>query len=164
MQRQILKPAIGFVTRFLTMALHSDDQISIKRYRLGKMQSYEVLVSDFNRIENEAQSVGTHFSFFLACIPVGITILITLVTVPISNWNIKGPFMLLMYACFILGAFFGVSAFRQRRKLGKFMQDIRDSQVPPLGEKGSEIGPSEAENLPSGEGSNPDSDKGESTR
>jgi hypothetical protein len=31
------------------------------------------------------------------------------------------------------------------------MQTIRDAQVPPLGEKGGEIGPSELESLPSGE-------------
>lgn len=141
------------------MALSSDNQINIKRYRLGKMASYEVLVGDFNRIDHEAQTIGTHLHFFLACVPLAITLHIALRTIPIPDWNIKAPFMLFMYACYILGAFFGVSAFRQRGRLRKFMQDIRDSQVPPLGEKGNEIGPSEAESLPSEESPKSGSDK-----
>jgi len=144
-----LKRVLGFVIGLFEMALPPDDQISIKRFRLGKMQSYEVLVGDFNRIEDEASSIGTHFAFALACLPVAITIHITLSRVRISDQSVREPFMLLMFACYILGAFFAISAFRQRGRLRKFMQVIRDSQVPPLGEKGSEIGPSEADQLPS---------------
>ncbi|HEX4003648.1 MAG TPA: hypothetical protein VHX36_13445 [Candidatus Acidoferrales bacterium] len=129
------------------MAPRTDDQITIKRYRLGNMQSFEVLVGDFNRIEDEAQSIGTHLGFALACIPVAITINITLATVAIPNQNVKAPFMLLMFACYILGAFFSVSAFRQRGRLRKFMQTIRDNQEPPLGEKGNEMSPSDVESL-----------------
>jgi hypothetical protein len=131
------------------MALRPDDQLPIKRYRLGKMETYEVLVSSFNRIESEAMSIGTDFAFATACLPVAVTLNITLKTIPIADPLIKDPFLFLMYACYILGAYFGVRAFRQRGRLKGFMQEIRDAQVAPLGEKDNELGPSELEALPS---------------
>lgn len=133
---------------FTTMPFNPDDRIPIERFRLGKMQSYEVLVSDFNRIESEAKSIGTDIAFATACIPVAITLHITLKMVAIPDPSVKYPFLLLMYACYILGAYFGVRAYRQRGRLKAFMQTIRDAQVAPLGEKGSEIGPDELEALP----------------
>lgn len=111
------------------------------------MQSYEVLVSDFNRIENEARSVGTEFAFALACLPVAITLTVTLVTIPIPTWKIKAPFMIFMFVCYVLGAFFLIVSIRQGDRLKNLMQTIKDSQVAPLGEKDSEMGPSDVENL-----------------
>jgi hypothetical protein len=136
------------------MVLGPNDQIPIERYRLGKMRSYEVLVSDFERIESEAMSIGTDLAFAFLCIPVGITLSVTLLTVTITDRLVKDPFLLFMFACYILGGYFGVRAFRQRGRLKTFMQAIRDSQVAPLGEKGSEIGLSELEALPSEKQSN----------
>jgi hypothetical protein len=141
------------------MVLGPDDQIPIKCYRLGKMQSYEVLVSDFDRIESEATSIGTDLAFATACIPVGITINITLKTVSIADPLVKDPFLIRMFTCYILGAYFGVRAYRQRGRLKVFMQAIRDVQVAPLGEKGSEIGPSELAALPSEEQTNEGSEE-----
>jgi hypothetical protein len=112
------------------------------------MQSYEVLVSDFNRIESEAKSIGTDIAFATACIPVAITLHVTLKMVAIPDPTVKYPFLLLMYACYILGAYFGIRAYRQRGRLKEFMQTIRDAQVAPLGEKGSEMGPAELAALP----------------
>ena len=140
-----LRSTLGWLT---AMPL---DQIPIRRFRLGLMQSYEVLVSDFERIGSEAMSIGTHLAFATACIPVAITLHITLRSATIADAVVRDSFTLLMYTCYILGAFFGVQAFRQRGRLQKFMQIIRDNQVPPLGEKGSEIGPADAGALPSGE-------------
>ncbi len=133
------------------MALRNDDQIPIERFRLGKLRSYEVLINDFDRIESVAMTIGTDFAFATACLPVALMLTVTLVTVPIQAWNVKGPFFLLMYTCYILGLFFSVRAYRQRGSLKKFMQDIRDNQVAPLGEKGNELGPDELLDLPSEE-------------
>lgn len=125
------------------------DQIPIKRFRLGQMQSYEVLISDFEKIADEATSIGTDLAFAFACLPVAITIQLTLKFVPASDPSAKYPFTLLMYTCYILGAYFGVRAYRQRGRLRKFMEGIKNAQVPPLGEKGSELGPGEAEGIAS---------------
>jgi hypothetical protein len=128
------------------------EQIPIKRFRLGQMSSYEVLVSDFDRVEFEAMSIGTDLAFATAFIPVAITLHVTLrVTTPADQY-VRESFTLLMYVCYILGIYFGVRAYRQRGRLKRFMQLIRDCQVSPLGEKDSEIGPSELQQLPSESG------------
>lgn len=119
------------------------DQIPIKRFRLGEMQSYEVLVSDFDRIESEAKSIGTDLAFFTACLPVAITLHITLRTVTPADQYVRESFTILMWVCYLASIYFGVKAFRQRGRLKVFMQNIRNAQVPPLGEKGSELGPGE---------------------
>ena len=77
------------------------DQISIKRFRLGEMQSYEVLVSDFNRIESEAKSIGTDLAFFTACLPVAITLHITLRTVTPADQYVRESFTILMWVCYL---------------------------------------------------------------
>ncbi len=133
------------------MALRNDDQIPIERFRLSKLRSYEVLVNDFDHIETVAMTIGTDFAFAMACIPVALALTVTLATVTIQSWNTKGSFLLLTYVCYVAGAYFSVRAFRQRGSLKKFMKTIRDSQEPPLGEKDSEIGAKELQDLPSEE-------------
>jgi hypothetical protein len=135
----------------LTMALRDDDQIPIERYRLGKLRSYEVLINDFTRIQDVATTIGTDLAFAFAFIPLAIALTITLKTVSIPDSNVKTPFLCLMFISYIAGAYFAVRAYRQRGHLKKFMQAIRDTQVAPLGEKGSELGPSELQTLPSEE-------------
>jgi hypothetical protein len=127
------------------------DQIPIKRFRLGPMESYEVLVNDFDRIETEAMGIGTDIAFFTACLPVAITLHITLRTVTPVDLYVRESFTLLMWVCYLGAIYFGVRAYRQRGRLKMFMQRIRNTQVPPLGEKGSEISPSEMEQMASGE-------------
>jgi hypothetical protein len=126
-----------------------DAHIRAKRFRLREVHTYEVVRDDFDHIEAEAMSVGTDFAFATACIPVGITLSITLLTVKIENLSVKLIFLSLMFCCYILGAYFGVEAWRDRGHLKKFMQRIRENQEAPLGEKDGELGPSELEQLPS---------------
>jgi hypothetical protein len=133
------------------MALQADDHIPIERFRLGKLRSYEVLAKDFDQIESIAMTIGTDFAFATACIPVALAFTITVLTVPIASWNIKGFFELVMLVCYILGLYFSSRAFKHRGNLKRFMKDIRDAQEPPLGEKGSELGEQDLEALPSNE-------------
>jgi hypothetical protein len=142
---------LRFVWGFLVMALRNDDQIPIERFRLGKLRSYEVLVDKFDQIEVVAMTIGTDLAFAMACLPVALALTVTLATVPIQAWNIKGSFLSLTYVCYLAGLYFSVRAFRSRGSLKKFMQAIRDAQEAPLGEKGSEIGPTELQGLPSEE-------------
>jgi hypothetical protein len=103
-------------------------------------------------------SIGTDFAFSVALLPLAISFTLTLAVSTISiNW-IRDSFLFFMFVCYILGLYFATRAYRQRGKLKKFMQAVRDAQVAPLGEKGSEIRPSELEALPA-EGSEP-SDRG----
>lgn len=126
-----------------------DAHIPAKRYRLREVETYEVVRDEFNRIETEAMNIGTDFAFATACIPVAITLTITLYTVTIADRMVKDAFMLLTFTCYILGSYFAVRAWRQRGHLKNFMQRIRDNQVAPFGEKDGELEPSELQKLPS---------------
>jgi hypothetical protein len=126
-----------------------DAHIPAKRYRLREVETYEVVRDDFNRIETEAMNIGTDFAFATACLPVAITLTITLYTVTIADRTVKDAFMLLTFTCYILGLYFAVRAWRHRGHLKNFMQRIRDNQVAPFGEKGEELEPSELQKLPS---------------
>jgi len=137
------------VLRLFTMDYGEDDYTRIKRFRLGEVPSYEVLADDFDRIEDEALDVGLHFHFAILCLSVAITIAITLATVPIASVLVKLIFINVMAVGLVLGAFLLILAIRQRGRLHKMMQRIRDRQVAPLGEKGKEIGPAESQELPS---------------
>jgi hypothetical protein len=128
-----------------------DAHIPAKRFRLRAVHTYEVVRDDFDQIETEAMSVGTDFAFAMACIPVAITLTVTLLTVSVANSTVKLAFFCLMFSCYILGAYFGVAAWRDRAHLNRFMQRIRDNQEAPLGEKDEELRPSELEQLPSEE-------------
>ena len=134
------------------MSPSQDDYPRVKRFRLGEIPSYEVLADDFDRIEDEAQDVGLAFHFAIFCVSVAITLCIALATVPVDNWIVKSIFILVIFGGFVLGSFFLIVALRQRDSLRKMMQKIRDRQVAPLGEKDSELGPSELQQLPSEKG------------
>ena len=136
----------------VTAAPKPDDaHIPAKRYRLREVQTYEVVLDDFDRIETEATNIGTDFAFATACIPVAITLTVTLLTVTITQKSVRDAFLFLMFSCYILGLRYAVGAWRSRGRLKKFMQGIRDNQVAPLGEKDGELEPSELQNLPSEE-------------
>ncbi len=128
-----------------------DAHIPAKRYRLREVQTYEVVRDDFDGIETEAMNIGTDFAFATACIPVAITLTVTLKTVTITDQTLKDAFLLLAFTCYILGSYFAVRAWRHRGHLKSFMQKIRDNQVAPLGEKDGELESSELQKLPSEE-------------
>jgi hypothetical protein len=99
-----------------------DAHIPAKRFRLREVQTYEVVRDDFDNIESEAMNIGTDFAFATACIPVAITITITLLTAQVNNQGWKVTFLCLMFICYILGLRFAVNAWRQRGRLKKFTQ------------------------------------------
>jgi hypothetical protein len=109
-----------------------DAHIPAKRFRLREVQTYEVVRDDFDSIETEAMNIGTDFAFATACIPVAITLSITLLTVQVTNQGAKVTFLCLMFSCYIVGGRFAVNAWRHRGRLKKFMQRIRDNQEAPL--------------------------------
>jgi len=130
----------------------NDPYIRAKRYSVREVQTYEVLVTDFDNIESEATNVGTDLTFAVACISVAITIALTLLSVPIPSGTVFTIFSAFLAVCAILGLNFAVKAYRQRGRLKKLMQKIREYQTLPLGEKGGELGAAELGNLPSEEG------------
>ena len=128
-----------------------DPHIPAKRYFIREVQTYEVLVTDFNNLESEATNVGTDFSVAAACIPVAVALTVTLLTVSIQNIKLFESFFCVTFLCWAMGIIYGFKAWRGRGHFTKAMQRIRDYQMPPLGEKDEELAPSELQNLPSEE-------------
>jgi hypothetical protein len=130
------------------MSLEVDSSIPAVRHRLKGVVTYEVPADDFERIKEEGSAVGTDLQFATVCIPVAITLTITLCTVTITRDRLFEVFFLWMLVFYVLGIFFGFRAWRQRGRFGRLMNRIVALQVGPIGEQGKELRPSELESLP----------------
>ena len=129
-----------------------DGYIPAKRYRLKDIKTYEVFVSDFDRIEQEASGTGTHLQYATFWGAIGIGSGLTFVAL-FSSLSLKAYVTYLLFT--IVGLSLGFFHYGRWRKQGdslkKLMNGIRESQGVSLGEKGDELRPSELENLPSEE-------------
>ncbi|MGB9236510.1 MAG: hypothetical protein WCC04_19045 [Terriglobales bacterium] len=129
----------------------SDDYISAKRYRLKDVKTYEVFVSDFNRIETEASATGTHLQFATFWLAIGIGSALTVIALPAIGLKAYLTYLVFAAVGLSLGIFHCLRWQKQGDSLKKLMDGIRESQGMSLGEKGDELKPSELENLPSEE-------------
>jgi hypothetical protein len=132
------------------MAFHSDDddRIPAARHRISRIVTYEVPADDFNRIEQEASTVGSDMQFATFGLSAALTFTLALLTVPIASERTFDVFFMLMLGGYGMGAYCGMRAWKQRGYLRRFMQNIRAMQEGPLGEEGKEIKPAELANMP----------------
>jgi hypothetical protein len=130
------------------MSPYRDDQIPAARHRLQGVVTYEVLADDFDRIEQEAKSVGTDLQLACALIPVAIALTVTIKTIPIQDLHTYIVFCIVASVCYLGGVITGVRAWVQRGRLSKLMNRIRAQQGGPVGEEGKELRPSELASLP----------------
>ncbi len=128
-----------------------DSYISAKRYRLKEVKTYEVFVSDFDRIEQEANGTGTHLQFATFWFAIGIGSALTLIAIPALSIKAYITYLVFTILGLSLGLFHGQRWQKQGNSLKKLMNGIRENQSMSLGEKGDELRPSELENLPSEE-------------
>lgn len=124
------------------------DHIPATRYRIKNVDTYEIPVSEFNRIKQEGRNVGTDLQFATAFIPVAITLSITMATVPLPKDRTFIVILVAMLVSWGFGLYFSVSAWRRRGRFDQLMEDLRQLQVGPLGESGKELHPSELASLP----------------
>ena len=123
------------------MTFRGEDQLPAKRHSIERVETYEVERHQFDSIEREATSIGGFFAMATACLPVGVTLTATLKTVSVPDPVTASALWGLMWACYILGIFFAGFAWKQRGKLKRFMQEIRDSQVAPVAAKEPPVAP-----------------------
>jgi hypothetical protein len=127
----------------------TDDQVPVKRHRISRFATYEIQVSDFDRIESVAGSVGPDLTFATVGLSAFLTLAITLLTVPITNERLHNEFFIV--ACISLGVTLicGARWWRQRGELSKLMGRIRqDLGVGPLGDSDNPIGQAALDTLP----------------
>jgi hypothetical protein len=135
-----------FFSGLLAMPI-DDKHIEARRHRHGPIETYEVFVEDFDRIEKEAQTIGSDFNFGSIWLTVAITCTATLTTIP-HDWSI-------IFTCFLsatlvgytLGAYFLFRWSRQRDTLEALMDRIRACQIPQWGEEGKELRLSEIDRM-----------------
>ena len=138
------------ISKVFKMVLRADSHLPAKRYTLQEVETYEVERIDFERIRSESRSVGTHLQLFFFWLPIAIMLTVTLSTIAIPNVRLRELYGCLMFVGYGFSLFHGAFAFRQRGSFDRLMNSILERQIPPLGEKGSELGPSEVDELPAG--------------
>ena len=118
------------------MALRGDHQLPARRYSLSPVDTFEVERQQFEHIQDAALSVSVPFTMSVACIPVAVTLNVTLVTVTLQDHHMEAILWGLTFTCYLAGVACGIFAFLQRGQLERYMKAIRDSQVEPVAAKG----------------------------
>ena len=127
----------------------SDDQVPVKRHRISQFSIIEVQVSDFDRIEEVAGTVGSDLTFATVGLSAFITLTITLNTVSIANERLHNEFFIASCISGVVAVVYGFRWLRQRGELSKLMDRIRaGSGVGPLGDDTNPIGQVALDNLP----------------
>jgi hypothetical protein len=125
-----------------------DDTIPAARHRISRIDTYEVAVSDFDRIEEVASTVGSDLTFATLGLSVAVTLTVTLNTVTIASERLHDEFFIVMCISYAVAIICGYRWWRQRGELRKQMNRIRAMQEGPLGEEGKEFKAAELANMP----------------
>ena len=137
---------LQFLLGLFAMPL-DDKYIEAKRHRHGPVETYEVFVEDFNRIETEASIIGADLTFASIWLSVGVTSTAALPAVP-HDWNIfLDVFLMLTFAGYTFGIFFLLRWRRQKNSLKTLMDRIRACQIPQWGDEGKELRVADLEKL-----------------
>ena len=125
-----------------------DRHIETRPHRHGPVATYQVFVDDFDRIEEEAESIGNDLTFATFWLSEAITSTCALPTIPADWIHVFSSFEMAMIAGYGFGLYFLWRWWRQKNSLKKFMARIRSSQIPEFGEAGKELQLGELAGLP----------------
>jgi hypothetical protein len=126
----------------------SDSKIDLRRHSIAQLDTYDVTADELDRIQTECMDVGQDFQFASISGTVGISFLIALVLTKIESNRIFNAFFTVMLFGLVGCFYFGVRYVRKRRAFVPIIQRIKDRQVGPVGEAGSELSPSALASLP----------------
>jgi len=128
-----------------------DKHIETKPHRHGPVATYQVFVDDFDRIEEEAESIGSDLTFATFWLSEAITSSLALPTVPKDWIHIFSAFEVATFIGYALGFYFLWRWSRQKNSLKRFMDRIRANQIPEFGQAGKELGLADLASLPAGQ-------------
>ena len=111
-----------------------DKHIETKPHRHGPVSTYQVFVDDFDRIQEEAESIGSDLTFATFWLSEAITSSFALPTVPPERIHVFSTFEMAMLAGYGFGAYFLWRWWKQKRSLKRFMDRIRANQIPEFGD------------------------------
>lgn len=138
---------IRFVCGLVAMPI-DDNHIETKPHRHGPVATYQVFVDDFNRIEEEAQTIGSDLTFATFWLSEAVTSTFALPTVPATWLHVYSGFEVAMFAGYGFGAYFIWRWSKQKSSLKRLMDRIRANQIPEFGQAGKELRLSDLANLP----------------
>lgn len=136
--KAVLAPFAKFALGLFAMPI-DDTYIQTRRHRHSPVSTYEVFVDEFDRIEIEAENIGSDLTFATFWISEAITSTLALPAIPPSWIHIFSAFLMAMLAGYGFGAYFLWRWSKQKNALKRLMKKIRDSQIPEWGEEGKEL-------------------------
>jgi ABC-type multidrug transport system fused ATPase/permease subunit len=134
------------------------EHIPIRRHSINQLETYDVAVDDLDRIEAECKNVGQDLQFASNSLSFGISFLIALIFTTIDSPKVFACFFAVMVLMFVLSVYFGIRYYRTKETVQSTIQRIKERQVGPVGEEGSELSPKVLANLPVGQAPAPPTD------
>ena len=115
------------------MAQGNHDRIPVRRHRIAELDVYEVSSEDLEQLERAGLRGAEAFGFLVFGLSVGISLTVTLVTVDISSNRVFESFLITTIIAYVVGVFFGIRWFLERRSAKTVSQRIR-SRIGPIGD------------------------------
>lgn len=116
------------------------EEIEIERHSFAGLILYEVTSDELEQLERETLSISEDLTFATVGFTLGISFLITLLTVDALSNKTFTVFVILCVGGFFAAIYCGVRWFSGRRSFRRVITRIK-SRVGPLGQEGKEIGP-----------------------
>jgi hypothetical protein len=120
-----------------------ESHIETRRHRHGPVETYELFVEDFNRIEGESQSIGSDLTFAVFWLSEAVTSTVAVPALPSSAVRVLNFFLVAIFVGYGMGVYFLWRWYKQENSLKCLMNRIRASQIPQWGQAGKELGVSD---------------------
>lgn len=122
------------------------DRIPVRRHRIAELDVYEISGEELEQLELAGLRGAEAFGFAIFGLSVGISLLVTLVTVEIGNDRVFYGFLIGTILFLVMGGFFGLRWLLERQRSKPVAQRIKN-RVAPIGddETGTDLVDIEAE-------------------
>ena len=96
------------------MAKGKNENIIVERHTYAELILFEVTNDELEQLKKEVLTVGEDFSFFLVGISVAVTVIVTLLSVPIEDIRVFYFFVIVAVAGVLMTAYFGIRWCRRK--------------------------------------------------
>jgi len=125
----------------MTNGIH--DRIPVRRHRITELDVYEVSNEELEQLERAGLRGAEAFGFLVFGLSVGISFTVTLITVDVKSDRVFESFLIATIIAYVVGVFFGIRWFLERRSAKTVAQRIR-GRVGPIGDDEAGIEPTDA--------------------
>jgi hypothetical protein len=115
----------------MTNGIH--DRIPVRRHRITELDVYEVSNEELEQLERAGLRGAEAFGFLVFGLSVGITFTVTRMTVEVKSDRVFQSFLIATIIAYVVGVFFGIRWFLERRSAKTVAQRIR-GRVGPIGD------------------------------